>query len=169
MLKVDLGLLSRQHRVEVDEEIGPEDEVWNGTGLQFDGPVVLRLDVQQAGSDVVARGRVGGTAVLSCRRCTRTVLHELDEELTFLFRSGATPVEAEEEEVYALPERARELDLGGPLRESLLLSVPQYVLCEDACRGFCPRCGTNLNDASCDCTDEEDDPRWTALRRLRSE
>jgi uncharacterized protein len=169
MLKVDLGLLAQRRRQQIDEEIGPDDEVWHGTGLEFDGPVALRLDVQQAGADVVARGRVSGTASLACRRCTQPVRHEFDEELTFVFRSGATAAEAEAEEVYALPERTQEIDLGVALREHLLLAVPEYVICAETCRGFCPRCGTNLNEASCDCVEEEDDPRWAALRRLRSE
>ena len=95
--------------------------------------------------------------------------YALDEELTFLYRSGVRGVEAEAEEVYGLPERGLELDLGPAVREHVLLAVPQFVICDEACRGFCPRCGTNLNEASCDCVVEEEDPRWAALRRLRSE
>jgi uncharacterized protein len=169
MLKVDLGLLARQHRVQVDESIASDDAVWDGSGLTFAGPVAVRLDVQRVGADVVARGRARGIAALACRRCTEPVQHEIDEELTIVFRSGTTPPEAEAEEMYALPERARELDLAPALREQMLLTVPEYVICAETCRGFCPRCGTNLNQASCACIEEETDPRWAALRRLRSE
>lgn len=169
MLKVDLGLLARQHRVQIDEEVAAEDPVWDGLGFRFAGPVAIRLEVQQAGRDVVARGRLAGEADLACRRCTTPVRYDMDEELTFVFRPGLSAAEAEVEEVYALPERARELDLALPVREHVLLAVPEYVICEESCRGFCPRCGTNLNQASCECVVEETDPRWAALRRLRSE
>jgi uncharacterized protein len=168
MLKVDLGLLARQHRARIDERIEPDDPLWARLGFRFGGPVAVRLDVQQAGADVVARGRLSGTAELACRRCMTPVPVELNEELTFVFRSGLTPVEAEAEEVYPLPERSRELDLGGPLREHVLLAVPEYVICAETCRGFCPRCGINLNQASCECIVEDEDPRWAALRRLRT-
>jgi uncharacterized metal-binding protein YceD (DUF177 family) len=28
-------------------------------------------------------------------------------------------------------------------------------------------CGTNLNEGACDCSEEETDPRWEALRALK--
>lgn len=169
MLKVDLGVLAQRHRIRIDAEVPADDPLWDPLPWRFAEPVVLRLDVQQAGPDVVVRGRVFGRVALSCRRCLKPVPFALDEELTFLYRSGVRGVEAEAEEVYALPERGLELDLGPAVREHVLLAVPQFVICDEACRGFCPRCGTNLNEASCDCVVEEEDPRWAALRRLRSE
>jgi uncharacterized protein len=169
MLKVDLGRLARERRLRIDEEIAPDDPILSGIGIAFSGPVVLALDVQDAARDVVARGRLRGEAELACRRCMTPVRYELDEDLTFVFRAGVTPVEAEQEEVYALAERAQELDLAVPLREHVLLAVPEYVNCSETCRGLCPLCGTNLNESSCDCAVEDEDPRWAALRRLRSE
>ena len=169
MLKVDLGHLARQHRVRIDDDVPADDALWEALPWRFDGPVALRLDVQQAGGDVVVRGTVQGKAELTCRRCLTPVHHEMDEDLTFLYRSGVQPVEAEAEEVYPLPERGGELDLTQAIREHVLLAVPEFVACDEACRGFCPRCGANLNETSCECRMEEEDPRWAALRRLRSE
>jgi uncharacterized protein len=169
MLKVDLVLLARQRRAEIEVELPPGDPVWEGTGLAFAGPVRIQLDVQYAGSDIVVRGQLGGTAKLSCRRCTTALEYELAEDLTFVYRPGITTAEAEAEELYPLPERGQELDLTPAVREHALLAVPEYVNCSEECRGFCPRCGTNLNRASCECVVEDEDPRWAALRRLRTE
>ncbi|HSJ06987.1 MAG TPA: DUF177 domain-containing protein [Longimicrobiales bacterium] len=169
MLKVDLGRLARQHRVRIDTALAADDPLWDGAGLTFDGPVSVGLDVQPAGEDVVVRGRFRGTVVLACRRCVAPVRHELDEELTLVYRAGLTIADAEAEEVYPLPPRGQELDLAVALLEHIQLAVPQYVICSESCRGFCPRCGRNLNQASCECVVEEEDPRWAALRRLRSE
>jgi uncharacterized protein len=169
MLKVDLGLLAQQHRIRIDGVVPVDDALWESLPWRFSEPVELRLDVQQAGTDVVVRGRVAGTAELFCRRCLKPVTHEIDEELTFVYRAGVAPVEAEAEEVYPLPDKSRELDLTLAVREHVLLAVPEFVNCDEACRGFCPRCGANLNEATCECRTEEEDPRWAALRRLRSE
>jgi uncharacterized protein len=169
MLKVDPGRLAREHRIRIDGDLPADDPLWNELEATFQGPVTLRLDVQQAGADVVVRGRLEAIAVLPCRRCLKQVRQELDEELTFIFRSGVGATEAEAEDSYALPARGQELDLTRPVREHVLLAVPQYVICDEACRGLCPRCGTNLNESTCDCVVEEDDPRWTVLKRLRSE
>jgi uncharacterized protein len=169
MLKVDLGLLAQQHRIRIDAEVPVDDELWATFPWRFAEPVALHLDVQQAGADVVVRGDVRGRAELSCRRCLAAVLFEVNEELIFVYRSGVAPVEAEAEEVYPLPEKSGELDLTAAVREHVLLSVPEFVNCDETCRGFCPRCGTNLNEATCECRTEDEDPRWAALRRLRSE
>lgn len=169
MLKVDLGLLARQHRIRIDAVLAGDDPIWDSAGIEFDGPVEVGLDVQQAGADVVARGRLGGAVRLACRRCVVPVHHELDEELTFLYRPDLSAVDAQAQEVYPLPDRGVELDLTPALLEHLQLAVPAYVICDEACRGFCPRCGTNLNQTSCECVVEDEDPRWAALRRLRSD
>jgi len=169
MLKVDLGRLAREHRIKIDDDVAADDPLWSGLDVTFQGPVTLRLDVQQAGADVVVRGRLEAIVVLACRRCLKAVRQELDEELTFVYRSGVEPTEAEAEEAYPLPPRGQDLDLTRAVREHVMLAVPQYVSCDEACRGLCPRCGTNLNETACDCVVEEEDPRWAALKRLRTE
>jgi uncharacterized protein len=169
MLKVDLGRLAKRQRIRIEVEIPAGDALWSGTGLVFVNGVAVSLDVQLAGADVVALGRIRGAVGLACRRCTTPVTHELDEDLTLVYRAGIGPAEAEAEEVYALPPRGNELDLAPAVLEQLQLAVPEFVCCEEACRGLCPRCGVNLNQASCECVVEEEDPRWAALRRLRSE
>jgi uncharacterized protein len=60
-----------------------------------------------------------------------------------------------------------ELDLAAPIREAIILEVPQLILCRPDCRGLCPTCGTDRNEATCSCAPEGGDPRWEALKRLR--
>jgi len=165
MLKADLGLLQRQRRLEVEAEIPADDARWAAAGIVLREPLWVRLELQQAGPDVVVRGRIAGTAELSCRRCLVAVSHELDEEVTWLFRSGISETEAEAEEVYALPAQGRELDLQRAVWEQVMLSVPEYVLCRPECQGLCPVCGGNRNEVACSCAQVEVDDRWAVLRR----
>lgn len=165
MLKADLGLLRRQRRLEVEAEIPAEDPVWGEAGIVLKEPLWVALEVQQAGSDVVVRGRLEGKAALSCRRCLEPVEQVISEEVTWLFRSGISEAEAELEEVYALPAKGRELDLLPAVWEQVALAVPEYVLCEPGCLGLCPSCGGNRNQEECGCAEPEIDDRWAALRR----
>src|SRR5687767_9869562 len=121
MLKVDLGTLARKHRMRIDAEVPADDPLWDSLPWRFAEPVQLSLDLQQAGQDVVVRGGIEGVVDLACRRCLTPVTHELDEELTFLYRAGVQDVDAEAEEVYALPAKGSDLDLGPALREHVLL------------------------------------------------
>jgi uncharacterized protein len=171
MLKVDLGLLKRVKRLEIDESVPAGHPMWEDTGLTLDGPLRVRLDVEEAFDDVVAKGTVSAGATMPCRRCLEPVAVALDHPVSLLFRAGITELEAESEEehVYALPEKARELDLEHPVREHVMLGMPQYVLCKEDCRGLCPHCGTDLNRGTCDCTEDPVDDRWAALKRVKLE
>ena len=52
------------------------------------------------------------------------------------------------------------------VREQVLLALPARTLCQEACKGLCPHCGTDLNQATCDCGTTSGDPRWGALAGL---
>jgi uncharacterized protein len=54
------------------------------------------------------------------------------------------------------------------LREQVLLALPLKVICREDCRGLCPHCGTNLNIGQCSCAEPAEDPRWAALKDIRS-
>ena len=169
MLTVELGLLQRAQRLELDERIGPESPLLAGSEARLSEPLEVQAEVQQAGADVVVRGRMAGVVEVDCRRCLKAVRQKLDEELTLLYVEGLDALEAEQQEAYPLPEKARMLDLGPAVREHVLLAAPRFVLCEAACKGLCPKCGVDLNETTCECRESTVDERWAALRRLGSE
>ena len=57
-----------------------------------------------------------------------------------------------------------EIDLSGPIWETLITALPSRVLCSDDCKGLCPQCGANLNKVTCGCTKDNSDPRFDVLR-----
>ena len=166
MLKVDLGQLARRKRLQIDASVPPDDALFHGVAFEMRGPLDLELEAQQAGHDVLVRGRLIGVAELGCRRCLTAVEAPISEEVALLFREGVSEAEAEAEEIYPLPAKANELDLTHALREHLVLAVPEFALCQDACKGLCPSCGTNLNEDTCSCEPERVDYRWATLLKL---
>ncbi len=62
---------------------------------------------------------------------------------------------------------ANDLDLAAWARDSLVLTVPDQILCRDDCAGLCPICGANLNEEPDHAHEKEPDPRWAALRDLK--
>lgn len=167
MLIVDLGQLARQGRLAIEDDVPPDDPMWEGSGIALDAPLAVRLEVRQVGEDILVHGRLAGALEYQCRRCLERVVVRVDEPVSFTYRRGLEPVEAELEEAYALPERARELDLTDAVREHLVLAVPQFVICREACRGLCPQCGTNWNVGTCSCEVVDTDDRWAPLRGLK--
>lgn len=168
MLRVDLGQLHREGTVDVEASVASDDDLWKDTDLEWVDDVEVRLRASYAGTgEVVARGRAEGTLVQECRRCLQRVETPLREELTMVFVEDAD--DEEDGGAYTLEPVVEKLDVSRAVREEIVLAVNPFVECKPECRGLCPQCGQNLNEGSCDCTQDEADPRWAALRELKSE
>jgi uncharacterized protein len=63
-----------------------------------------------------------------------------------------------------------ELDVHAWARDALALALPVQIVCREDCRGLCPVCGVDLNNAEPDHAHEsEPDARWSKLSELRFE
>lgn len=169
MLRVDLGQLDREGSVDVEASLSAADELWKGTDLRWDGDVVVKLRATFAGTgEVVARGSVGGRLHQECRRCLKPVETPYRQDLTLVFVSDGSE-ENGDGGAYGFDVDQAELDMSEAVREEVVLAVNPYVVCDPECKGLCSRCGADLNEGPCDCSESEVDPRWEALRGLKSE
>ena len=48
----------------------------------------------------------------------------------------------------------------------ILLDFPMKVLCQEDCKGICSNCGANRNNESCDCKENDLDPRMAAIQDI---
>jgi uncharacterized protein len=169
MLRVDLGQLSREGSAVVEARLPAEGGIWEDTDLRWAEDVQIKLRVSLAGTgEVVARGKLQGTLRQECRRCLSEVDTDFSQDLTIVFVADGADAD-EESGAYAFESTGLQLELGDAVREEVVLAVNPYVVCDPDCRGLCPKCGANLNEGPCGCTDDETDPRWAALRDLKSE
>jgi uncharacterized protein len=166
MLKVDLGQLARMKRLQIDASVPANDALFENLAFEMRGILKVSLEAQQAAHDVLVRGTLEGEAALACRRCLTDVSTPINEEVALLFREGVSTAEAEAAEIYALPEKGNELDLTHAIHEHLVLAVPEFAICSEACKGLCPSCGTNLNETTCSCEPTAVDNRWAALLKI---
>lgn len=162
MLRVDLNRLRASRSVTLDEDVPTDSALFAGSELTLSEPLHVELEAQQAGSDVVVRGRMEGRVATQCRRCLTPLEVALEEPVSALFTPTLTEEEADGDEVYPLPEDST-LELGGIVRESALLAAPRFAVCSESCRGLCPQCGADLNATECGCTEQVVDERWGPL------
>ncbi len=131
------------------------------------------LDLFRTGHEVVARGRLDGDLAVVCSRCAGVARVSVSEpiEIMFVPRGQETPqVDPDADPIDqpdVVPYDGDEIDLGLTLREELLLALPIAPLCQESCRGLCPRCGADLNDGEHSCPEEPKDDRWAPLRNLK--
>lgn len=123
--------------------------------------------------DIRVNGSLNGKMELLCARCLDPVVREVARDFDLLYRPLGVDAGPAERAVSATEAEVSYYQGDGLLledvvREQVLLALPLKVVCREDCRGFCPQCGTNLNQQQCSCKDHVEDPRWAALKDIRS-
>ena len=146
------------------ELASPEDVSQPLTRLAH--PVRLEGVLESVVDGILVRGTLSTTLEVQCSRCLKDMQEELETDVVELFRDPAD-VDPDDEQEAGYEIRDTDIDLDVLVRDALAPALPYSPVCDEACKGLCPTCGTDLNEASCDCTDESTDARWAALEALR--
>ena len=108
----------------------------------------------------------------SCARCLKKVELAINVEFTERF---VRAVDWRNEEQHELQKEDLDLavfdgegiELDDLVKEEILLAVPGQVLCNEDCKGLCPICGIDRNEATCTCESNVVDQRWEKLKDFR--
>lgn len=107
------------------------------------------------------------TLVIPCDRCLEDVLTPLEFEIfkeINLADSDADRIEQLDENDYI---DGYNLDVDKLVYGEILINLPMKTLCREDCKGFCNRCGKNLNMGDCECDlDDAQDPRMSVIRDI---
>lgn len=126
-------------------------------------PVEFDLALHAIVEGILVTGALFGRAALSCRRCLTETEQEFNVVVEEVFAIGS----AADEDAYRV--KADQIDLEPMARDAIVLALPLNPLCRPDCRGLCPQCGQNLNEADCGHRQEQIDVRWEPLRRLKDQ
>lgn len=153
-----------------DEGLDVEEEDAFETREGVLGRTKLRARVERAGKDVFIHGEARAELTLSCSRCLRKFESGLSIPLDLAYCPDVEGADAEMHELTADEMetgfyRDEEIDLSEVAREQVLLNIPMKPLCAETCRGICPLCGADLNEAPCGCEAKAVDPRFQALKK----
>ncbi len=123
--------------------------------------------------DIRLRGRLSTKLELQCARCLEPVPQDVNREFELLYRplgvdAGRDELSVTDAEAEIGYYQGDGILLEDVLREQVLLALPLKVTCREDCRGLCLHCGKNLNQEQCSCAVPMEDPRWAALREIRS-
>lgn len=107
-------------------------------------------------------------SVQSCVRCAREVETGIRATNRLLVVRGESEpaggeVELSADDLGLVEAHGEELDTAPLVAEMVQLEQPMRPLCREDCRGICPICGSDRNEADCECEDRAIDPRWSAL------
>jgi uncharacterized protein len=136
--------------------------------------VKVQGKLEKSGQTIICQGSLQTGLSATCTRCLEDFSFKVKAKLSVHFiprvenNKPAEEIELTgvdvEQEFY---EEGR-IDLAYPVRDLILLSLPQVRLCREDCAGLCPECGTNLNENKCACKHEgSGDPRLAVLQQLK--
>ena len=150
----------------------PEDLGTAVIGIPAGDDLDLALRLEAVMEGILVSGTVRGRAVGECVRCLGEVVEDVDAEI---------------QELYVYPERARVavedgddeedvrelvgdlVDIEPALRDTVVPALPFRPVCSPDCPGLCSECGARLGDPeNAGHTHEILDPRWAELDRVKS-
>lgn len=138
------------------------------------GETLFEGKVTNSDLRTVVEGEIETEVELNCGRC----LKPIPKDLEFSFKNAYILAgDYTKEEEYELEKKELEISIfeGGKIDlqriagEQIALALPMQVLCEIDCQGLCEKCGVNLNLIDCKCSENDIDPRWSALKKLKIE
>ncbi len=143
----------------------------SGERIQLLRPVEATLHFRRTPTGVWVRGQISSDLQLHCSRCFELFTLPVREGFEVEYRKPLARGGEEEREL--APDELDvnffdgvTINLAALVRENVLLALPVQPLCDEGCRGLCPRCGVNLNMGICPCSPIRRDPRWRKLESL---
>lgn len=114
----------------------------------------------------------------TCARCGQSFDTQLDvsmqRHMVPYFSGPRDGTISEEEEIELSADdldfsfyRGEEIDLSEIVGEEITLALPIRFLCQEDCKGLCPRCGKNLNLGSCQCDGQDEFSPFSVLKGIK--
>lgn len=142
-----------------------------GLDESFLGNVRTEGVIRKVAHQLFLTGTVHAGFHKECDRCLAEIRRDVSIPLEYFYRE-VMPGErskADEEgdsDIRLIDPDQETIVLDDEVRQTILLEIPLKMLCQEACKGLCPRCGADLNNEDCQCPEPEIDPRWEKLSGL---
>ena len=134
-MKLRLAEYKEGVEVPVKQEYNPRELDLEFVDLKYSEPLVLHGTVEKGTEALVFRGRLRSKIEHICGRCLKSIKSGVDLPFDLYYEvNGQELIEPIDD-----------------LREVLILDHPISFVCQENCKGLCPSCGANLNEARCQC------------------
>ena len=143
-------------------------------GVELHSSVTADFVLSHKEANLQLQGAVETVVRYQCSRCLKEVTQSLGArfDLTYLPQPKWTEPDHEIELKYEDMEvgfyNGIRFDVDLMVLEQIELSLPMRFVCRVDCRGLCPICGADLNEAACSCKESTTDSRLAVLLEFRN-
>ena len=165
------------HEFEENPQVFPIiAEMIKNRQCEFLKPFNIYLKAFSVREIIEVQGTLKTRARLSCSRC----LKNFDTPLASDFELSYTKeipglmdvfdeqeIELKVEEIGMFYFKGEEINLQQGIQEQVVMALPLQPLCDENCKGLCPRCGSDLNQGDCGCKNELSANKFAVLKNLK--
>ncbi len=131
------------------------------SGFDFKDAVKFEGVLTNASGVLKLNGSLKASYSTKCSRCVKDIEDNFELKIREDIIEGS-----ETADVDAYTYNDNYILLDSILKDNIILNLPVKKVCDDNCKGLCPRCGTNLNEKTCDCKDDYINPQMEALKKF---
>lgn len=135
--------------------------------------VHVRLTKKNENS-IEVKGSLKASVYLECDRCLKKYTFQIDSPMQLVAEFSEEEkhwklqdIEATEAELETVTVEKPVVELAEIFRQQVLLALPEKRLCKDSCSGLCTKCGADLDEQPCDCSEQNVNSPFAVLRSLK--
>lgn len=162
-MKIDVSSIVKINGASLDVKFDQVLDDLNNfdSGFVFNGAVKFEGVLTNAGGVLKLNGDLKVSYSVKCGRCVKDIEDSLELKVREDIIEGG---EAADVDAYTYMDNYILLD--SILKDNIILNLPVKRVCDENCKGLCPRCGTNLNEKTCDCKDDNINPQMEVLKKF---
>ena len=161
ILDVQLILKTEGARIPVAGKLQAMDDFAN-SDMQF-SEISFSGELENIGGVLAFSAEVEGSFTVPCARCMKVTEQHFKTSVNETLAKEDADIQNRDE---VIPFTGTEIDMKEVLRPGVMLALSSKYLCKPDCKGLCMRCGADLNEATCNCKDDDIDPRLAGLADL---
>ena len=136
----------------------------NGRKIKFIEPIRYEGEIYRVDGDKSLHINIDFKYEEVCGRCLEPFIREENTVLSGKLIQKVDEIAQYEEDDFIYYDDNGNLDLTEDIIDMVILSFPMKPLCDEGCKGLCPKCGANHNKEECDCVVDDIDPRLAKLK-----
>jgi len=162
-MKIDITEILRYDGASLDIESSEPLEGFDSIEgeYEFNVPVNFKGRLLNENGIIKLDGRLTTDYTVKCCRCLKELKRKLDIGINEIFVEKNAQTDSD---TYTYEGNYIEIDK--VLIDNIVLNLPMKQLCSEECRGFCPKCGSNLNERECGCKDDYINPQMEVLKKF---
>lgn len=121
----------------LEEKIEPASLDLDTDTVKFKKAIKVTAGITKITNVVTVNLTLSGSAQMNCSRCLNDFEVDFKKDLRLS---------------YLVDKSKPVIDLNPDIRGEVILDYPMKPLCNPDCKGLCPKCGKNLNEGNCSCS-----------------